>query len=146
MSSPVVAFMGQVVTDWEALTPPTRATITYHSLDNKRRLASTAGDRGFAFDLPIRNAVIAEAGAAETQVEWLVNANLRLSQGPFSAYELASAVANESNLLLRAIEIRSSWPAGVLEVITEPTEPERDPDKGDALIKFTFRVLCAETD
>ena len=145
MATPLVAWMDQVSTDFEASTPPDRTDVTYHEVDGKRFLTGSSGARSFMFDLPSRLEPVGEAGAAATQVEWLVPIKLRLPATGRSQQALVDACANETNLLMRTIETRATWPNGVLEVITEEAEPERE-DKGDVLYSIPVRVLCNETD
>lgn len=148
MTSPVVEVMNQIATDWIAETPPTRTTSRYHE-DTRpaaKRRGNTSADRAFWWDLPMRLAPVAEDGSAATQVDWIIRAHLLLSAAGRGFAALADAVANESNQLLRAVEQRTAWPAGVIEVITEDTQPDRDAESGDAEVVMTFRVLCSETD
>lgn len=146
MSSPLTGVLDQIVTTWEALTPPSRTSVTYHMVDARARLRGDAGDRAFHFDLPVRLSIDGEAGATASQVRWGVRAELRLTQAGRSLEDLFDAVANESNLLSRAVEKTSSWPANVIAVITQPTDPQREEDTGDALISIAMEVVTSETD
>lgn len=145
MTSPVTAAASQIATDWAALVPPDRTTIGYREETTRARFTGTTGDRVFFFGLPSRESVEAQCGAALSQVLWGLVARLRISQAGRTRDELADAVANESNLLMRAVEKRATWPAGVLEVQTEATAPELD-DNGDAIVIFEFLILTEETD
>lgn len=138
--------LAQIATQWEALTPPDRATVRYHEADGRRRmLGGTAGDRVFEFDLPVREEISGQAGPAYTTITWRVTAQIQLSQAGRSGQAMRAAVATEGNLLSRNVERTSSWPVGVIEVITGPAVPEIT-DRGDALISIEFQITTFETD
>lgn len=147
MTTPIVALMTQIADDWEAVTPPDRTTITYHECDGNSLLAGNAGDRAFAFGLPERGDPVGERGPDMTQVRWQIPITVRFGGSGRSLAARADAVANEINLLMRAIELRSVWPSGVLEVITGAAVPrEIDIDTGDVAYETTVTALVEETD
>jgi hypothetical protein len=144
MASPIVGVMTQIATDWEALTPPDWTAITYEEATELEVLDGVVGDRRFSLRA-VRGNVIGQRGTALSQVEWSVFGSLRLSATGRGLDDLADAVANESNLLLRAIEKRTTWPAGALSVETLPVT-EDPQDDGDVLVAFEFACLVEETD
>lgn len=143
MTTPVVALMQQVATLWQAATPPDRPDVPYRnvpSLDVKDGF-----DRTFTWEFPVREGTRSEGGDGQTtQVEWELSARI------FLTYEgrgdLAFSVANEVNLLSRVIERETTWPQGVLTVITDRVDNIEQLPSEDVLITFVFRVLSEETD
>lgn len=146
MSSPVILVRQQIADTWEALTPPDRSAVTYHAVESRRKLTGDAGDRGFFLHLPRRGEPIAEAGITASQVPWTIAAELRLSQSGRSIDDLCDASTNESNLLARAIEKTSSWPANTIAVITHAVESTHDEESGDVIVTFEIEVQTSETD
>lgn len=146
MASPFSTFLSDVTTTWEALTPPDNTSVTYHLVDGHQPLTGISGDRTFYFDDPIRLEPFAHEGPDTTEVDWAFRAVLRISRAGRSILDMAQAIANETNLLYRALEKDASLASGVLSVVTEPAEVERDEDNGDALITLSARVGCTETD
>lgn len=136
--------MSNISTLWEALTPPDQTNVSYAENDHKRSFKGAAGHRVFEWGLPPRLGVTAHAGSIR-QVEYELTAMLRLSSSGKTTSTLADRVANETNLLMGAVENASSWPAGVLSVMSETAEAEID-DNGDAEVIFTFITLVEETD
>jgi len=146
MASPVVSAMSDITTLWEAASPPDNTEVTYHEVESHEALDGASGDRAFYFEDPERLEPFGQSGADITQVDWLLRPVLRLSRYGRSMISMRGAIANESNLLARQIEANGSWTAGILSVITEGTEIERDEESGDAMIFFNIRVGCTETD
>lgn len=148
MSSPVVTAISQIATDWAALTPPDRTSITYAENVGRRKMTGTAGDRKFWFRPPTRTEVLAQRGTSWSIVEWSVVSELRLSQAGRNLDDLADIATNESNLLMRAVEKRESWPSGVIAVITDDavTDFEGESENGDLLVSMFFRIQTQETD
>lgn len=145
MASPVVDWMSDVTSLWEALTPPTRTTVTYSEVTSKSVGSGTASHRKFFWHPPIRKASTLETSSSSL-IEWEISAEIRLSINGLSHVEFADAIANESNLLVRAVEKNSSWSAGVTEAIGEDVKPEIDPESEDCVLVLTWRVTTYETD
>lgn len=144
MSSPVTDVIAQIATDWEATTPPDLTAIGYRYADAVGvDPESIDADRAFWFDLPERVEVIAETSAS-TLVAWQVTATVVLSDNGRSPAEFTAAVANESNLLARQIESRTTWPTDVWAVQTDSVSVERDDETGAALMTFVVDVLTGE--
>ena len=148
MSSPLVAALDQIDALWEALTPPDRTDVTYHSIANRVLSTGASGDRSFYPDPSPSSEPTAEAGVDATQVWWDAPYRLRLQQSGLTRGAAARAVANEVALLSRAVMKVSSWPANVLDVVYAGHEfsfSEGD-DQGDLLVTINLRVLTSETD
>lgn len=145
MTATVISAVDAIETLWEALTPPDRTTVSYHRVDTGTALEGNAGDRGFVFDPPVRNAPVAEAGAPASQVEWSIQVRIRLNRSGRDIRSLHNAVANEGNLLARAIEKEPNWPAGVLDVSTGNIIPEVVMG-GNVELVTEITILTEETD
>ena len=145
MTSPITSFMADCTTVWEALTPPTRTTLTYSETDGKSQLTGTAGHRKYIWLPPLRQQSTLET-TSSSLIEWMAMMEIRFSIGGASRVDFADLIANETNLLVRAIEKKASWSAGIAEVVGEPSEVEWDPDLEDALVRLTWRVTVYETD
>lgn len=143
MASPVVSFMQQVTTTWEALTPPTSTHRPYWHVDEEPSESAAIADRGFMWTLPQRQEVRGETDGVTVLVEWLVTASLFVARSGRGFFDFASAVANEGNQLTLALEAQTSWPAGVVEFLTQPIEVEEEDD--GAMVNLTFQVLVEET-
>lgn len=147
MTSPVNAALDQIATQWAALTPPDRTAVRYREQPGRRQaMSGTSGDRVFELGLPVREGVIGQTGPSSTTVAWKSQATIQLSQAGRSAGALRRAVANEANLLQRNVEMTSTWPAGVIEVITGPVVPEQPDPKGDVFLTFDLQITTFETD
>jgi hypothetical protein len=139
--------MAQVTEDWVSTSPPSRAHVTYHELgDRNEALSGGSADRGFAWALPDRLEAVSEAGDGTSQVLWALEAQLRLARSGRTQRDLADAVALEQALLLRTVEMRSTWPAGVLAVETGDAVTDVDETSGDALVSLTLTALVEEAD
>ena len=147
MSSPVTTLMSTIATTWAALTPPDRTTIAYRELTGHRAHDGTSGDRSFRWRLPQRTETIAERGPDASEVEWALVAELRITAAGRGSAALADAVANETNLLARALEKLSNYGAAtILEVTLDGVSAEIEPESGDAICEFRITALTWETD
>ena len=146
MATPLVTWMQTVSALWESLTPETRPTVTYHHLDVYELTDSwVQSDRGFLWSFPERVEVRGEqADGVTALVEWQVTATLYVTKTGRGFFDLSQAVADESNQLLLATEVRTSWPAGVSEVITERVVIDEEDEDG-ILVQLPFRVVCEES-
>lgn len=145
MSSPVIDLMTALVTLLEGLSPPDRASVTYHHLDGVEPESWTVRDRGFLFAPPARAGVAAETGDRATAlVEWSVELRYFVARRGRGFFALASAVVDETSQLARSIEAVTSWPAGVAEVFVEPVTPD-DTDPDGVVATITLTVLTEDT-
>lgn len=133
----------EAVTLIEALTPPDKTTITYHNVDGIRKFL---GNRVFYFGFPSRLEPALHAGTGQTLVAWSVSIFLRLSQAGRSHDGFVDVVANEANLITRAINTKTDWSAGIYFVEASEAIAEEDESDGDVVIEFILRIECGETD
>ena len=138
------SFYNQVVTDWEALTPPTDVTITYHQVADRTSALGESGHRSFRFGLPTRGLNVNMSDTTET-VQWFCTATLFLSDSGLSIDALADMVANEVQLLLGTVNTRTSWPAGIIEVFVDETDDPDELESGDIEITMNLRVTAGES-
>lgn len=145
MASPVVSAIDAIATLWAALTPPTKALPAYKRVEGRVKRTGTTGDRCFYFAGPAVASIDAELGASATHKRWRFEGRFALSQAGRSNKAMVTAIANETALLMRAIDKKASWPSGVLEVQTLSSSVEQEPGE-DALISIEIEALCAEED
>lgn len=154
MATPINAFKDAVAALLVATTPPDRTEVTYARLTGRPQTDGTAADRCFWFAQSRRNTPVSEAigtggpgsPSVTTFVWWDVEVIVRVSAAGYGIDTFEDAINNESNLLLRRIEQHTSWPAGVIEVLTGSVNVEEDSDSDDALIGLSMRVFVGETD
>lgn len=141
--SAVSSVMTDIADTWAALTPPDRTEDSYQELDIRR---SFAGNRAFYFDPPERGEPVGEAANVATLVEWMIVARLRLDEAGRSRADMARVCADEANLLMRAVDLRTSWTSPLVwGVITDDVTFERlDDDRNDVEVTLNMRALCAE--
>lgn len=142
MASPLTLAMTQIATDWAGLTPSDRTTIRYREITGANR-SGTAGDRGFVWVPEPECTTVAVAGSTRW-VQWTQECVLRLSAVGRSMDAMSDAVANEMQALVSVVELRTSWPAGVQDVIVASSRASVDDESGDALLVFTFDILTIE--
>ncbi len=138
----LTSVMTRIADDVEALTPPTDATLTYHEVDGRRKLSGSAGHRAFWFEPPIRSEVVLFSSACSV-AEWELELKLRLRGAGKSVADAADAVADESDLVARAIEQRADWPIGTYEVLVDTVEPETE-ESGDTVLTVAMRVTTGD--
>lgn len=145
MSTPIVNVLTQVATLLAGLTPPDRTKVTYHHLNAAEPESWTVKDRGFMFGPPARLGPVAETGdRAAALVEWAIEVRYFIAHNGRGYFDLASAVANETSQIARAIEGVTSWPSGVSEVFVEAFAPD-DTDPDGIAAAFTLTVLTEDT-
>lgn len=144
MTSPIVACQAQISADWIAVVPEDRQTIRYHEISDRTPKTGTYADRGFFWTAPQREGAISSTGSAD-QVEWTIQAYIRLSAAGRGFTTLFAAGAHELQILVGVVESRVSWPAGVLDVQVEDQGQDIDEESGDVILGLTFRVLTEET-
>lgn len=135
--------LDQIKTDWEALTPPTSTSETYHAMTSERELQGASGHRGFYFALPQGGYPVLQGAGLEV-VEWQVPAMLRLTNAGLGITELSKAAASESKLFRVAIHDRTTWPAGTDTVLVDPLVIEKL-DDSNILVTFPLRITVGET-
>lgn len=145
MVSPLVPFMAQVASLWEELDPPDLGQLGYRHIDERQEPdeGDLTADRCFWFEVPVRLGVEGESDTVAA-VRWEVIAQLVLSDAGRSAIELAGAIAEEGNRLLRSIEVTTAWPDGVIEVLTDSYDWDRDDDGGPVLVSLPIEVVTEE--
>lgn len=143
MTTPFNDAIDQIATDFLALTPPDRTDVTYTHLGDTLE----ATDRGFFFEPGNRVVVEEVAGSGVTRCQWDTTATLMLSILADGKTDLREAVTNEMNTFARAVERRSTWPSGVLEVWTGDSAPAGlDQELGLARVNLNLFMLTEETD
>ena len=135
----VVDCMEAIADLWAGLVPPDRSRQPYHHVDQRE----TYDDRGFRFELPVRNvsaAIAADRSAA--LVEWTIGAAFVVTRRGRGFFDFSRSVANESKQLAQAVENKTAWPAKVSEVFVESLETTEEPE--GAIVNFNFTVLCED--
>lgn len=136
--------IAQIATQWEALTPPDRAAVRYHEVDGRKSsLKGSSADRLFEFDLPVRQEPVGQSHSSTT-VQWATTARVRLSQAGRSGQALRIAAADEAQALTRSVELTSTWPVGVVEVLTEAANPTQDSDRDDVTLEIGLLITTFE--
>lgn len=144
MTSTLTAVRDQIVTDWEALTPPGAATPRYRAHLGRSFPDGASADRMFRFDEPGRGSVQYQSSALLV-VEYVFNARLRLSSAGQRAKGRFDATAHEALLLKATVVKRETWPTGVRFVTTEDFEVI-DVGSEDRDVVIPIRALVEETD
>lgn len=146
MVAVITTVWDQIETDWEGLTPPDRTGVTYHRVTGKSVLDGTAGDRSFWFEVAPGGRTISAESTADTRVVWRTIARILLSASGRGVEGLNEAIANEGNLLCRQVENRTSWPAGVWEVMPPRWEGQDITTNGDVILRLEIEAECGESD
>ena len=145
------ACLARIAQDWETLTPSTRIHARYHALDGSEAIYGSdptsvgldmVADRGFAFDVGSRT-TIEESADDLVRCVYQVVATLIASVGEIGHRDASESLAADIRQLARAVEDRSTWPAGVLEVLTgaaEINEPEDDSGLASATLELMLFV------
>lgn len=145
MTAVVNDVIDAIETLWEAETPTDDTGTTYQRYEGRYEPGGTAGDRAFWFTVS-GSGVTGERGASLTERQWEVHAYLLLSAAGRNMKTLQAAVANEGNLLLRAIEADAfSGVSGLIAVETIGFDTEEQ-DGGDVLLDFTINAHTQESD
>lgn len=145
MAAVVNSVIDRIETLWEAATPPDDTGTTYHRYEGKYDPEGTASDRAFWFEIE-GTGVTGQGGTGTTEREWSVEAFLRLTEAGRNMKTMQVAIADEANLLLRAIEkdtFSSVTNAIAVETLGMVAEKE---DNGDYILRFSMRVHTQETD
>jgi hypothetical protein len=143
------ALLDQVAADWIALVPATRPEARYHALEGGEALAEPElgalvsdlhADRGFFFEVASR-VPIEEAGETLTRCMYQVTATLVLGVLQVGRADVRTVATQEIARLARAVEYRTSWPAGVLEVLTGEAGVQAIDDEA-GLAAATLAMMC----
>lgn len=143
MTSPLVACLNQVTTDLEAATPPTDTNLPYREVEGNNEPAGTAGHRKFWYGLPERGEPTEENQNA-TLVTYSVPLRLRLDTSGMSMRNQVDAMVNEGSLLMRTLEKRTTWPAGVNSVLTENMREDDEDESDDTIALMNLRISVWE--
>lgn len=138
------AVISQIVADIEALVPATRPTLRYYCLDTS--LTTREGptsDRGFSFTLPSAEVVSLRGAVSETK--WDFSLVVMLSESSASPHAFRSTVVNEATAIRSAIDARSSWPAGTIQVVTRGFDITVDDETRDVQVAIALTVLTEES-
>ena len=146
MPTPVNDVLTQIATDWIATSPPDNASAFpyFHASDETVDPNGQLSHRNFWFEIPLRGEPEAETSAT-SQVRYACQAILVLDSDGYTPSEFRAAIVNEQSLLIRTIELRTTWPAGTGEVITRGVEITPLEDSGAVLVVFNFEVLVGES-
>lgn len=149
MTTPLNDALDSIATIFAALTPPSRTSITYHRISHAGEIEAPGfdADRGFWFDV-LGRTTIEERNNQVGLTDWEVGVFCLLLQSPEADGREASqeSQANELNLLARALERATVWPAGVLEVETTATGIEVDDDSRATVLSIGLTITTEETD
>lgn len=141
MPTPVNNVIAQIAADWVATQPPDRTT-TYpyvYASDETVDPNDQLSHRCFWFEPSVRGEPLSETSDSSL-VPYECQAVLILDSDGFTPDEFREALANEAALLARAIEVRTTWPAGTWEVITRKPDPPRLVDEGSTAVMVTFNI------
>lgn len=141
------AALQRIAQDWLELIPATRPHARYHALDGAESLGSDptalgldlVADRGFMFDVGSRT-TIEESGTDLARCQYAVVATLVESVGEIGHRDASEILAADIRQLARAVDARVTWPAGVLEVLTEAAEIN-EPEEDSGLASATLELL-----
>ncbi len=141
------AALQRIAQDWVELIPGTRPHARYHALDGSESLGSDptamgldlVADRGFMFDVGSRS-TIEEAGDDLARCRYMVTATLLLSVGEIGHRDASEVLAADIRQLARAVDVRGTWPDGVLEVLTEDVEIN-EPEEDSGLASATLALM-----
>lgn len=141
------AALQRIAQDWLELIPATRPHARYHALDGAESLGSDptalgldlVADRGFMFDVGSRT-TIEESGDDLARCQYAVVATLVESVGEIGHRDASEILAADIRQLARAVDARVTWPAGVLEVLTESAEIN-EPEEDSGLASATLELL-----
>lgn len=149
------ALLDTIAADWVALVPTTRPEARYHALEGGEALAEPElgslvsdlhADRGFYFEVASR-VPIEEAGETLTRAMYQVTATLLLGILQVGRADVRAVATKEIARLARAVEYRTSWPAGVLEALTgEAGVQAVDEEAGLAAATLQLQCFVEEED
>lgn len=142
MVTPVVALLDQIETTLEGLTPPDDTGTPYRRV---REEDPQEVHRAFWTEMPVRGEIEAEDDDG-AQVRWSLPLVVYFASQGRGMRAMANTVADETNRLARAIEKVTSWPTGVLEVITLPVSDLVETDEGDVAATLGISALVREED
>lgn len=148
MSSPLVAFLGALETLIESLTPPDRAEVLYQHVDGTSRPSGSSNDRMFWVDGPATGEPNNQRGAELTTYRYTATLRVLFTEDGYSIRDRFLRVANESALILRAIEKHpeNAWGSGVVDVQTEGFALERGRKNETAILAIALSIWTEETD
>lgn len=143
--SNMAAALDTLIDAWVSTAPLSRATRGYHLLDGREIDDSpAAADRGFMFDIPVRNGPTGEYGDGNVQVSWDVNVFYFVAKAGRGYLDAAKAVAEEVNHLSLIVEDLVSWPSGVVEVITRGMVVTEENDDL-VVVSIPLQIITGET-
>lgn len=151
MATPLAAALEHVVSVLEATEPAGgRPTLRYRLAeylaipDPENETGNALEDRSFAFGDPVGDEYEGTAGISLRLRPYLVPVVLYLATAELGSLIRTALIGEHSATWARALDAVSTWPQGVLEVVTLPSEP-RVTDTGDTLLVTTLRVVVWET-
>lgn len=139
--------LDRISKDWVGLTPRTRPNRSFHCLDAYgegmepeigRYARDLSLDRGFYFEVTNRETQ-EEASDDLARVRYAVAATLVVNLGEVNRPSVIKALRGDMAQLARAVDVRSTWPLGVLEVETRNTE-YNEPDEEAGLASATLEL------
>ena len=142
MASPVKGVKNQIITLWEALTPPTEATILYRNIEDARQLFGGAEHRRFWFELPDGD-LIDDFGNTNESIRSTFLGRVRLEVSGRGIDSVFDIIADEAVLLRETVNRVSSWPPGVDFVECTLTRPVKT-DLNHIDLTFTINVITQE--
>ncbi len=114
---------------WRGVVPQTRPASSYHRLDGDgdeleaARRADDGADRGFFFEQGISTS-IQETGSGYEMLETSCVVRVLFSLERIGHGDIRAVMTDEMQRLRRVIDLETSWPVGVLEVVTDEPGPE----------------------
>ncbi len=141
------AALERITRDWVALTPRTRPNRSFHCLDAYqvdvepevgRFARDLTLDRGFYFEVQTRTTE-EEASDALARVRYVVQVTVMAALGEVTLPAVIKSLRQDTSQLARAIDVRSTWPTGVLEVETRDTT-YNEPDEEAGLASATMEL------
>ena len=141
--------LDRIAEDWIALQPATRPDVAYHALEGGEAyddpeagalVTDLHADRGFFFAVQSRSPV-EEAGETLTRARYEVQATLLVGLLAIGRADVRMVLTEEIAALARAVEGRTEWPAGTIEVLTGQAALEVV-DEETGLAAATLNLSC----
>lgn len=144
MASALPDVIEQIAQDVAALTPPTRPTVTYFSLESgKLPHAGASSDRGFYFDFASSETVSLRGDVSEVRYQWALM--LKLSGAGHTPASLREAARSEARAIIDVVNARSVWPAGTISVFASSHTVELDQESDEVELRIELSALVEET-
>jgi len=130
---------------WAAVVPTEHPEVSYHEIDEDALMAGASADRGFFFETSARVPNGEAATGSAILIQWDVQAMVMIPIWSRGARALDDAKAAEANALCRAVESRSTWPAGATIETGEVSWAEDDSAEQHIICTIPLTIWVEET-